>query len=47
MKKLVVVFLSLLMVVSLIGCSKVSKEYDNDIEKIITYIKKNLKRLMD
>ena len=38
MKKLVVVFLSLLMVVSLIGCSKVSKEYDNDIEKIITYI---------
>lgn len=38
MKKLVVVFLSLLMVVSLVGCSKTSKEYDNDIDKIITYI---------
>lgn len=38
MKKILIILTTILLSISIVGCSKASKEYDNDIEKIITYI---------
>ena len=38
MKKILIILTTILLSISIVGCSKSSKEYDNDIDKIITYI---------